>query len=741
MQKERVGRQTALWPFYILFFFSGAPALLYQIVWQRALFTIYGVNIQSVTIIVAMFMLGLGVGSIAGGRLSSVSRIPALRIFGLFELGIAAFGVISLPLFHTAAQFSAGRSNLVTGLVTFVLLLIPTLFMGATLPLLVAHLVKVNGNVGKSVGSLYAANTFGSGVACWVAAIFLMRTFGESGVVHIAVSLNLLVGAGAIIRSLAMAAGAGISSQPENTPPSDRSERHTISINTALCISAAAGFVALGYEIIWYRIYSFASGGAAPAFAKLLAFYLVGIAYGSLAVHDACEKKLRDDLNRTLRAASILIFLGAAAAFLIEPCIATLLTWGAPLDFTYPLVSIGAALLGAVFPLTSHAAIDPDQQAGQKVSYLYLSNIIGSTLGTLLIGFIVMDHLSTQGVTTLLLLFGFVMAATLAWIARSSRRSLLPAFSIACALLVLVAKPLFAHFYERLFLKSDFHSGYVFRDVVENRNGVITVDSDERVYGGGIYDGQFNVDPVSGTNGVFRVYAIPAFHPRPEKVLVIGLASGSWAQILANYSKVKEMTIVEINPGYLPLIPQRPVVASLLHNPKVHVEIDDGRRWLIAHPESKFDFILMNTSYHWRAHMSNLLSTEFMQILRRHLLPGGVAYYNTTSSARAQFTGATSFPYALRLSNFLVVSDSPIVFDRSQCEQALINYTLDGHPVFNLSNPADRRAVNSIVSLPFHNNEVIGRYLDESIEDRSSLLTRLKGERLITDDNMGTEWP
>lgn len=741
MQKKRVNKQTALWPFYILFFLSGAPALLYQIVWQRALFTIYGVNIESVTIIVAMFMLGLGVGSIAGGRLSSVSRIPALRIFGLFELGIAAFGVLSLPLFHAAAQFSAGRSNLVTGLVTFVLLLIPTLFMGATLPLLVAHLVKLNGNVGKSVGSLYAANTFGSGVACWVAASFLMRTFGESGVVHIAVSLNLLVGAGAIIRSLAATGGNPASGQPENRTPLVRSERHTISIKVALCISAAAGFVALGYEIIWYRIYSFASGGAAPAFAKLLAFYLIGIAYGSLAVHDECEKKLKEDLNRTLRAASIIIFLGAVAAFLIEPCIATLLTWGVPLDFTYPLVSIGAALLGAVFPLISHAAIDPDKQAGRKVSYLYLSNIIGSTLGTLLIGFTVMDYLSTQGVTTLLLLFGFIMAASLAWITRSSRRSLLPAFSIACALLVLVARPLFAHFYERLFLKSDYHSDYAFRDVVENRNGVITVDSDERVYGGGIYDGQFNVDPVSGTNGVFRVYAIPAFHPRPEKVLVIGLASGSWAQILANYPKVKEMTIVEINPGYLSLIPQRPIVASLLHNPKVHVEIDDGRRWLIAHPESKFDFILMNTSYHWRAHASNLLSTEFMQILRQHLLPGGVAYYNTTSSARTQFTGATSFPYALRLSNFLAVSDSPIIFDRSQCEQALINYTLDGHPVFNLSNPADRRALDSIVSLPFHNNETMGRYLDESIEDRSSLLARLKGQRLITDDNMGTEWP
>src|SRR5450756_915806 len=55
---------------YVLFFLSGFPALLYQVVWQRALFTIYGVNIESVTVIVTVFMLGLGLGSLAGGWLS-----------------------------------------------------------------------------------------------------------------------------------------------------------------------------------------------------------------------------------------------------------------------------------------------------------------------------------------------------------------------------------------------------------------------------------------------------------------------------------------------------------------------------------------------------------------------------------------------------------------------------------------------------------------------------------------------
>jgi spermidine synthase len=88
-------RTENLATYYILFFFSGFPALLYQIVWQRALFTLYGVNSQSVTIIVTVFMIGLGLGSLAGGRLSGWKRIPLLLVFGLIELCVGAFGAAS----------------------------------------------------------------------------------------------------------------------------------------------------------------------------------------------------------------------------------------------------------------------------------------------------------------------------------------------------------------------------------------------------------------------------------------------------------------------------------------------------------------------------------------------------------------------------------------------------------------------------------------------------------------------
>ena len=206
--------------------------------------------------------------------------------------------------------------------------------------------------------------------------------------------------------------------------------------------------------------------------------------------------------------------------------------------------------------------------------------------------------------------------------------------------------------YERLLSKEAYLGNSKFADLVENRSGVIAVGADETVFGGGVYDGRFNVDLLNDTNGIFRAYAIAGLQRAPKQVLVIGLSSGSWAQIVANNPEVQALTIVEINPGYLGLIRQRASVSSLLHNPKVTIVIDDGRRWLVRNPDRKFDFILMNTSYHWRANVSNLLSREFCALLRAHLNRNGIAYYNTTWSGDAQATGTREFPYALRIANF-----------------------------------------------------------------------------------------
>jgi predicted membrane-bound spermidine synthase len=723
-----------VWPYYLLFFASGFPALLYQIVWERALFTLYGVNIQSVTLIVTVFMLGLGIGSIAGGRLSQNPRIAPARVFGVIELSIGAFGFLSLGIFHRVASFTAGATLPVTGLIAFLLLLIPTTLMGSTLPLLVEHFVQQTGRVGESVASLYSVNTLGSAVACYSAVKFVMRLLGEQGSIRLAVCINLLVGVTVLLLNTRRTNGPSISAPA--------SSKETTRFGLAVVLAAAVGFVSLGYEIVWYRIYSFSTAGAAPSFAMLLAAYLAGIGYGSFAVRDFCRKKLGDDIRATHRAAASIVVVGSVVGFLFGPALAFSIRFifrVIPGEVSLVLVFIAAALLGAVFPLLAHAAIRPNEQTGSRISYLYLSNIIGCTLGSFLVGFIFMDQWSIKTISLLLLGGGVVISVALMATARPFCFS--PAFVFGCVAalaLALGAPRLFSKFYERLLYKDDVASRQ-FTDVVENRSGVITVASDDRVFGGGVYDGHFNTDLVNDVNRIYRAYLIANLHPKPERVLMIGLASGSWAQVIVNNQGVKHFTAVEINPGYLPLISQRSAVSNLLKNPKVKLVIDDGRRWLVAHPEERFDLIVMNTTYSWRANATNLLSKEFLQLMRSHMLPGGIAFYNTTSSGDAQLTGATEFNYALRVHAFLAVSDSPIVINKDRLRAALLGYKIDGRPVLDASQEKDRSRLDWILQLLGGPRFQPAEQGDET-ETRAELLDRWKHGRLITDDNMGDEW-
>ncbi len=196
------------------------------------------------------------------------------------------------------------------------------------------------------------------------------------------------------------------------------------------------------------------------------------------------------------------------------------------------------------------------------------------------------------------------------------------------------------------------------------------------------------MDLVHDKNLIVRPYALAAIHPHPRRVLLIGLSSGSWAQVLAHNPDVERLTVIEINPGYLGLIPRHAAVASLLANPKLEIVIDDGRRWLAAHPERRFDAVFSNTTWHWRSMATSLLSAEFLRLVGRHLDDGGVFVWNTTFSLEAQKTGCEVFPYGFRFLNSMVASNQPISLDHARWREALIAYRIDGKPIFDLTNPA-----------------------------------------------------
>jgi spermidine synthase len=195
---------------YAIFFISGFAAILYQLIWQRALFTLYGTSSEAVTVVVTVFMLGLGLGSLAGGALSRTARLPLPVLFAMAEVVIGAFGLASLPLFRWVASLTPAAAGMQVGLPAFALLLLPTLCMGATLPLLAAYAIARVHSVGRALGMLYFVNTLGSAAGCVAAAAFAFGALGQSGSVLLAAAANFAAAA------WVLAASRGRAHRPES---------------------------------------------------------------------------------------------------------------------------------------------------------------------------------------------------------------------------------------------------------------------------------------------------------------------------------------------------------------------------------------------------------------------------------------------------------------------------------------------------------------------------------------------
>ena len=461
---------------------------------------------------------------------------------------------------------------------------------------------------------------------------------------------------------------------------------------------------------------------------------------GSLLSRTMCRQaSLR--VTPLQRSIAILVLLANLLGFATVPLVA-LAVQHVSFLWTLPLAGITAGMLGATFPMMCHISVRPDSHAGAGLSYLYLSNIIGSATGAWLVGFVLMDLWSLRWISVFLVLVGAMVALALVG------TSTLPAIQkglagvIAATVIggvLLSSGPLYASVYGQMEYQAEWgQPGTQLTDIVETRSGVVTVDQDAAIFGGGVFDG-WVIPDIHDNDAAVEPLSLSLFHPKPTDVLVIGMSGGAWSEIIANHPQVQKQVVIEINPGYVQVVQRHPAVSPFLSNPKVELVIDDGRRWMLRNRQRKFDMIVMDTIYHFRANATDLLSVEFLDLARAMLKPGGILYYNTTYSAEAQRTGAVRFPYAFRFGIFMAVSDSPIRIDKDRWRRTLLNYRLEGAPIFNPALESDRDLLDSVLrrvdTLP-------GDAYDAShgMETRENILRRTQGRPIVTDDNMAVEW-
>lgn len=503
-----------------------------------------------------------------------------------------------------------------------------------------------------------------------------------------------------------------------------------MSLALALVVAFLSGFISLSGEVLWYRAYSFVSEGWPPAFGLMLGCYLAGIAAGAAGARRVCGREGSSGDARFLAPLGAFVLAANALSFLVVPLLARISTV-APWWASLPVLALAAGALGAILPLASHFGVAPDDRAGSGVSRIFAANIAGSTLGTLLTGYVLMDVWTLRGISVFLAVLGCLLAAAVfsrAALPPGKRFAALGACAAAAVLAFALQGPLFDRIWERMLFHRTFGDWAHFAVVKENRNDVICVTNDGLVFGGGVYDGVVSTSPSPDPNGIWRAYALAGFHEAPRDVLVVGLSGGAWTQVLAHMPGVERVVVVEINPGYLDVIARYPHVASLLRNPKVEIAIDDGRRWLRRHPDRRFDLVVQNTPQHWRAHATHLLAREHFELVRSRLRPGGRFYFNTTDSPEAQATALAVFPHAVMLWNFLLAGDTPVVPDAARMRASLRAFAIDGAPVWDFSGPGEEGAFEEALG------KCLGAVPREEIEKNTSVAP------VITDDNMASEW-
>ena len=673
-----------------------------------------------------------------GGWAASRWATRLLIIYGIIEFVIGLYGLVSLQIFDWVGLRFTTASMGQTGIVAFALVVFPTLLMGATLPILVAFLVAHRAHVGASVGILYFVNTLGSAFACVLAAEFLMEALGQRGTLAIAAILNFVVAGGAIVLGR-MLPGSERANEQARHKVVRGTRAFVLSKPRASLLAALVGYLSLSFEILWFRAYAFLSGGSARDFAHLLAFFLAGIAFGGLAGRPLSRMTDLSPVHARL-VPTVLLVLAAVTALFCAPGMGLVPTTVPPW-VALPLVMLVAGLWAALFPVVAHLSVPPDRSVGAGIGQLYLANIMGAVAGCLLTGFVLMDHLGTRELIVALTIVGIGVGWVL-WSDASVRPKLAATAGLAMlgVATAAVAIPLYADLYERLLYRRPVPESDRFEHVIETKGGVAAVTREGLVYGGGVYDGRISIDFVDDVNGIFRPFSISAFHPAPRRVLMIGLSAGAWAKVVANHPQLEELVVVEINPGYLKLIPRYQVVASLLSNPRVRIVIDDGRRWLRKYQGQGFDVVIMNTTFHWRSCASNVLSVEFLRLVQSVLNPGGILMFNATGSAEVHRTAATVFPDAMRFANLMVVSRDPIQIDVARWESVMRNYVINGTPVVGDSE-ADRAALaRNSERLTAVDKSASPADDWNSVETRQHILTRTEGLRVVTDDNMGLEW-
>ena len=657
----------------ILFFGSGVCALVYQVMWLRLLALVFGVTVYAASTVLAGFMAGLGIGSFAAGRLATRITRP-LAAFGIAEVlvGITAFAspVVLDALtrvwvaLHPSLPDSVAVITIIRFVVAFLVLIVPTSLMGATLPLVIKSAVAREDRIGGRIGLLYAVNTTGAIIGALVAGFYLISEVGVSLSFRMAAIGNLVIGIVALAAAYAMPA------QPARpaAPPVEETGAPTL-LSTGqrqivLWTFFVSGVMSLALEIIWFRMLVVFLRPTAYAFTIMLACVLTGIALGSALATPILRMR-----GRWLPALAVVQGLIGVVAVLSfnalarSQAVADVATpWFAAIGLnTYlaPLVASSMVamlptmlLLGLAFPIGMYlwAGDDPSDETSRRVGAFYSLNVLGAILGSMLAGFVLLPAIGTRNSLIVVSALATSSSMALAWSQRATRPSFSYAvMALAPALFGLGAidavEPFdvaFARFHrnETLVWRQE---GVQTTVAVHDRGG----NPPMRIM---FLDGNHQANNSPGTAFIHhRIGALPVMlHPAPTTALVIGLGGGATPGAVARYHV--DVDVVELSAAVVAGSAFfKDINFDLLSRPNVHLRVDDGRNFMMM-GRKKYDVITADIILPRHAGAGALYSKEYYELVRHSLAEGGLALQWNLADSMTEYkvllrTFVSVFPY------------------------------------------------------------------------------------------------
>jgi len=653
-----ITRQASVNCVMLVFFASGLCSLIDEVIWVRLLKLTLGNTVYATSIAVSVFMAGLALGALIMGRYCDRVR-KHLRLYALLE-ALITISALSLPWalkaadsvyvwFYRTYHPTQTQLLIVQIIISASILLTPTVLMGSTLPLVSRFVTALEREAGHLVGKLYALNTLGAAVGCFLAGFVLIRAFGVMGTLYIAAGLNLLVAFGGWF--LSRFSGVAAEQQDLTTamkcPEAVTGKKADGRFYLLIFAFFASGLISIGYELLWMRSIVHLLGGFTYVFSAVLTVYLLGNVIGA-GIGSRLAKRLKVPAAGFAVTLSLLGLCGifylpllilwtskvlpsvnqAAEAinrwvpvspYMINPLVQSVCLFMAP-----------AIIMGIGFPIALQAWTNHLHKVGRSTGTAYGANTMGAVAGGIVTGFVLIPLLGLQLSITILGLTG-VWIAGIMWLlfTRDSKAggqwALLAA---AVVLTIFTAKipsnlfgavvgisPLIPQDYNLVFVEE----GLTTTVSLHRDSG----DGDLRMYSSG--QSIAGDDYVAQGDQKMLGHLGVLLNSEAKKVLSVGFGSGETTACLAQHS-LQGLDCVEIAPEIVDVALRffRHINLGNDLDSKVNMIFMDAKNYIHL-TDNRYD-VIINDSIHPRdfAENASLYTREYFQSARDRLNKNGM---------------------------------------------------------------------------------------------------------------------